>query len=315
MQLISILIPVLNEQNNLYIIKEDLENSTKNLRSKYHFEFIILDNASEDNTGSISKKICSDSLEWKYIRYSRNFGYHNSLSGGLDYAKGDAVIFFQGDGQDPAEKIPEIVKKWEDGYDVVYGILKKRSDNFYFKTLLAKFFYTIFSFSSEISIPKSATDFRLIDRKIIDNIKNLKEKNRYVRGLTHWVGFKQTYFIYDRKKRIADKSKANFLFSLNFGIDAIVSFSALPLHLMLWAGVIVILISILLILFFFIIYFLEPSWVSNKPPAGITSILILTLVSLGLNTFFTGLLGLYVGKIYKETQNRPLYIIDEKINF
>lgn len=315
MKLITILIPVLNEENNLLLTKSSLEDNTKNLLSSYLFEFIILDNASTDNTSYIAKKICLNSSNWKYIRYSRNFGYHNSLSGGIENSNGDALIFFQGDGQEPAEEIPNIIKKWEEGYDVVYGIINKRNDDSVLKNFFSGFFYKILSATSESPMPKKATDFRLINRKVIDNIKKFKEQNRYIRGLIHWIGFKQTHFFYDRKKRAHDKSKADFFYSLNFGANAIASFSSAPVYLLLYLGIIIILSSILISLYFFISYFIDLNWFTKKPPVGITTIIILILTSIGVNTLFLGVVGLYISKIYKETQNRPLYIIDEKINF
>lgn len=313
MKKLTVLIPVLNEEPNLLLLHQRLEAVFAGLAHKVVPEFIVLDNCSEDGTPVIAQEFCARSPNWKYVRYSRNFGYHNSLAGGFDVATGDALVVVAGDLQEPPELIPHMVDLWFAGNDVVYGVLKARNDETFTKTLGAKVFYWMIYMMTPVKIPQSATDFRLISRRVIDAVKGMREPDRYLRGLVHWVGFKQVSFQYDRAERRAGTSTANFWYSLRWAANAIISFSNLPLRAASYFGLLSMLFAALASVYFVAIKFYPPAWMPI-PPTGTVSIILLLLFMIGLNAFFLGVIGEYVGRIYYQGKERPLYIIDKTLN-
>lgn len=313
MKKLSILVPVFNEEGNLPRLQKRLDLVLEKIKGKIDPEVIILDNCSTDNSSDISKAIVKKSSYWKYIRLSRNFGYHNSLACGFDIATGDGLIVLAGDLQEPPEFIPEMVEKWEQGYDVVYGLLNERNDSSPLKTIGARIFYPLIYTLSETTLPQNATDFRLIDRKIIDVIKKMREPDRYLRGLIHWSGFKQIGFQYDREKRVYGESVAGIWYSTKWALNAIICFSNFPLRIISYFGIIVLLISTGLSLFFIYTKFYPLAFLQT-PPTGSTVIILLLLFIIGMNSLFLGLIGEYVGRIYTQGKERPLYIIDEVVN-
>jgi glycosyltransferase involved in cell wall biosynthesis len=314
MKKLTILIPVLNEEKNLPILYKRLSKVLQNLNGKIIEEVIILDNRSTDNTKLISKEIVSNSTNWKYVRLSRNFGYHNSLACGFDLATGDGLVVLAGDLQEPPELIPTMINKWEEGYEIIYGILNTRNDSSPLKTLGAKLFYPMIELASETDLPKNATDFRLIDRKVIDAVIKMREPDRYLRGLIHWTGFKQVGFNYDRDKRIHGKSIAGIWYSTKWALNAIICFSNLPLRMISYFGILTLLFSLLSSIYF-VYAKLYPPKIFTIPPTGTTIIILLLLFVIGMNSLFLGLIGEYIGRIYTQGKNRPLYIIDETENF
>jgi polyisoprenyl-phosphate glycosyltransferase len=310
MKKLSILVPVFNEEGNLPRLQKRLDLVLEKIKGKIDPEVIILDNCSTDNSSNISKAIVKQSRYWKYIRLSRNFGYHNSLACGFDIATGDGLIVLAGDLQEPPEFIPEMVEKWEQGYEVVYGILNERNDSSLLKTIGARIFYPLIYTISETTLPQNATDFRLIDRKIIDVIKKMREPDRYLRGLIHWSGFKQIGFQYDREKRIYGESVAGIWYSTKWALNAIICFSNFPLRIISYFGILVLILSTGLSLFFIYTKFYPLEFLPT-PPTGSTVIILLLLFIIGMNSLFLGLIGEYVGRIYTQGKERPLYIIDE----
>lgn len=310
---ITILIPAFNEELNLPPLRHRLEAVFAGLKDRVEPEYILLDNCSEDGTAALGALFCAENPDWKYVRYSRNFGYHASLACGFDLATGDALITVAGDLQEPPEFIPKMVDLWEEGNDVVYGVLQTRNDSNLVKTAGAAIFYHLLYKMSPTKMPHRATDFRLISRRVIDVIKLMREPDRYLRGLIHWAGFQQAHFFYDRERRAHGKSKAGIWVSLKWGANAIISFSNLPLHFASIVGIGVICFSFLAAIYFIIARLYPLKWMPLAP-TGVTAILVLLLFAIGLNAFFLGVIGEYVARIYNQGKLRPLYVIDRTIN-
>jgi dolichol-phosphate mannosyltransferase len=310
MKLISIAIPVYNEEDNIPKLHQRLNDVLKQLESKYLFECIILDNRSSDKTITIAKDICFKDNRWRYIRYSRNFGSEASLLAGLDFANGDVVINLFSDLQDPPELIPKLLEKFELGYDVVYGVVRKRNDASILKTIGAHAAYWLIYRITDCSIPPNATDYRLLSKKVYTQLRELRESDRYMRGLIHWIGFNKVGIDYDREPRFLGKSEANIYFCLSFAVNAIVSFSSRPLRWVFIFGITLTFFSVILTLIYIILHF-YPIHYFPVPSAGITTAILLILLVLGINSLFLGIIGEYIARIYSQGKKRPIYIVDE----
>ena len=313
-KLLTILVPAFNEEENLPVVFPRLTQILDTLPAHIDYEVIVLDNASTDRTPIIAREFCGRDRRWKWLRYSRNFGVEASMMAGMDHASGDAVVLLFSDLQDPPELIPEFVRQWEEGFEVVVGVLRKRSDYRILKTIGAKIAYWLIYTLSDCKIPSNATDFRLLDRKVVDTLRLLREPDRYFRGLVHWVGFRRVYIPYDRATRSGGRSSAGIWYSIGFAINAILCFSAKPLRLATIFGAAVVLASFAYMLLVLAIYFLHLSFIPVAPP-GVTTLILLMSFFLGFNTMFLGIIGEYVGRIYNQGKNRPLYLVDEQVNF
>lgn len=311
--LISIVIPAYNEEENLPVLFQRVDAMAAGLTNICRLEMIILDNRSEDRTREIARGQCARDARWKYARYSRNFGAEASLLAGLDLASGDAVITLFSDLQDPPELIPQMIAKWQAGAEVVYGVVQERNDSSFLKTLGAKVAYRLINLLTDCRIPENATDFRLLDRSVVQVLRGMREPDRYLRGLVHWVGFRQDFFVYDRAKRQAGDSSASFIYCVKFALHAIVCFSAKPMHLAMLFGLFLTTTSLLLTIAYTILYFVRPVFLTAPPP-GVTTIILLALFILGVNSLFLGIIGEYVGRIYNQGKQRPLYLVAEKLN-
>jgi len=305
MKKISIIIPFFNEEENLEKIFLDLKQKVL-INKKYDFEIILMDNASTDNSSKIAKKIQNFHQNIKYYKMSRNFGYQANIKAGYDHCTGDAAIQLDADGEDDPELINKLILKWEEGYDVVYGIRKQREENFIL-TYFRNIFYYFLNIASEINIPKKAGDFRLIDKKIINRLKKLEEKNLYLRGLISYFGFKQIGIEYDRKKRNSGKSKISIYKYFDIAMSGITSFTKKPLMLILILGFFILLVSFLLIIYYLFLYFFG---LIQQP--GFTTLVLILLFFFGMIIFLIGVIGVYVGYILEEVKNRPNYILDEE---
>ncbi len=308
-KIISIVVPAYFEEDVIGATYKRLKAVATNL--KYNYEIIFIDDGSLDNTYKILKEICEKDNKIKCIKFSRNFGHQCAVTAGILEAIGDAVILIDADLQDPPELIPSMIEKWESGIDVVYGKREQRQGETFFKKKSAQLFYKLLSYMSDINIPRDTGDFRLMDKKVVQAFKSMPEKNRFIRGMVSWVGFKQEPILYTRDKRYAGETKYPLKKMIKFASNGIISFSTKPLKLFLYIGGLSVFISFLIL-----IYAFYQGVVRNEKLADGWASLMVTITFIGgMNLMSIGVLGSYIGRIYEESKNRPLYIVDEKINF
>ena len=310
MQLITIAIPAFNEAENLPSLEMRLDDVLKPLEEKYQFEIILLDNASTDNTRNYARELVKRDLRWRYVRYSRNFGFEASMTAGIDRARGEAVIQLVSDLQDPPELIPELIARWEDGYQVVYGEVRERNDYNQLKTLGARIAYWLIYHLTDCKIKPNATDYRLLDRDVVEALKELREPHRYMRGMVHWLGYRSTGIPFDRAPREKGASNNDIYLCIKIALHAILCFSAKPLHLATWFGIGITVASTALGSIYVLLYFI-PLKSLTPPPPGIMSLFLFMLFSIGLNSLFLGIIGEYIGRIFEQGKRRPLYYVDE----
>ena len=302
---LTIVVPCYNEEKVLPEFVSRTISVIQNLKKS--FEMILINDGSKDSTGEVARSLADKHPEIKVINFSRNFGHQSAVTAGIDHAKGRAVILIDADLQDPPEVITEMVQKWHEGYDVVYGQRQTREGETRFKLLTAKFFYQCLQFLTDKSIPKDTGDFRLMDRKVVDEIKNMREKHRFIRGMVSWVGFRQIPVLYDRKPRFAGKTNYPLKKMLMFSLDAILSFSILPLRLITFLGMVIVVVALFFSSLIFIVRMSQPDYFI--PGFSATTLLILFFG--GIQLFAIGVVGEYLGRIYEEIKRRPLYIISD----
>tara|TARA_Y100001934_G_scaffold239775_1_gene293632 strand:- start:429 stop:1376 length:948 start_codon:yes stop_codon:yes gene_type:complete len=305
---ISIIAPFFNEEESLPIFLEEVLNIIEEL-VEYNFEIIFIDDGSNDNSLVFLKKKAKENKNIVVLELSRNFGKEAALTAGIDMAVGSAVIPIDVDLQDPPILIKKMIKQWESGSDVVLAKRQNRLNENFLKRISASFFYKIYSFFVGNSKISNVGDFRLIDKRVVDNIKNLKEKNRYMKGLLSWPGFSSAEIPYTRNKRKAGKSKFTFLKLLNLGFEGVTSFSVLPLKFFTFIGFVGIIFS-----FFFAIIILFQKIFYENFIEGYAFLILLILFFGSFQLLGIGILGEYIGKIYIETKNRPIYIIKNRYN-
>ena len=305
---ISIIAPFFNEEESLPIFLEEVLNIVEEL-VEYNFEIIFIDDGSTDNSLVFLKEKAKENKNIIVLELSRNFGKEAALTAGIDIAVGSAIIPIDVDLQDPPNLIKKMINKWESGSDVVLAKRENRLNENFLKRISASFFYKIYSFFVGNSKISNVGDFRLIDKRVVDNIKNLKEKNRYMKGLLSWPGFSSAEIPYTRNKRKAGKSKFTFLKLLNLGFEGVTSFSVLPLKFFTFIGFIGIIFS-----FFFAIIILFQKIFYENFIEGYAFLILLILFFGSFQLLGIGILGEYIGKIYIETKNRPIYIIKNRYN-
>lgn len=305
--IVSICIPCYNEEENVVLMYKKLKEVTNKIK-KYKFEFIFTDNKSTDNTRLLIKKLALKDKKVKGVFLSRNFGSESSGQAALNYSTGDAFIALSCDFQDPPEMIPRFIKKWEEGYDVVMGSYIKNQESFFMKNI-RKFFYQIFKRIANTNIPVNVTGFGLLDKKVVLALKSLSEKYRFIRGLTAWVGFKQTFITYERKKRIRGKSSYNLFEYIKQAERGIFGFSYLPLDLIVYIGFLLVFFSFL----FIIIYLYMVVYVKNPINASIPTMLAIVFFG-GVQLLAISIIGKYIQVIVEETKNRPTYIVEKTMN-
>jgi dolichol-phosphate mannosyltransferase len=308
---VSVIIPCFNEQE---VIKETYKRVSDVLSSGgfKSFEMIFIDDGSKDKTLEILEGIAASDKNARVISFSRNFGHQAAVSAGICSAAGDAAVIIDADLQDPPELIPEMVAiHTEKGYNVVYGIREKRRGDSFFKKITAKLFYRTLNTLSEVPIPLDTGDFRLIDRKVIDVFISLKERNKYIRGLISWIGFRQYPFYYSRDPRKAGETKYPLAKMIAFATTGLLYFTKKPLKISLTLGFFSVIIGLALILYVFIAKF---SNVIHTVPGWASTIISLVFFG-GVQLMTIGVLGEYIGSIFDEVKGRPEYIIDRKMNF
>lgn len=309
MKTISIVIPVYNEDEVLWKLHEKLNNLIETVK-EYEFEIIFVNDGSKDKSLLILEEMAKSNTNIKVISFSRNFGHQAAVTAGIKHVSGDAVVIIDADLQDPPELIPEMLKLWEKGNEVIYGKRKSRKGESVFKLLSAKMFYKTLNSLSDVEIPKDTGDFRLVDRKVIDVINQLPEHNKFLRGLFSWVGFKQYAFEYERQGRAAGKTKYPLKKMMKLASDGIVSFSTKPLKIVGGIGIITIIISIAILIYSLVSYAFN---LNNLTP-GWTSIMVAITLFSGVQLLSIWIMSEYIARIYDETKRRPEYIIERKIN-
>ena len=273
-------------------------------------KIIFINDGSKDKTLEILESIALKDKNVKIISFSRNFGHQCAVTAGLNYVTGDAIVIIDADLQDPPELIPEMLKLWEQGNEVVYGKRKTREGESKFKLLTAKMFYNTLNALSDVDIPKDTGDFRLVDRKVVEILNNMPEHNKFLRGLWGWIGFKQIAYEYERKERYAGKTKYPLKKMLKLASDGIMSFSTKPLRLVGGLGIFSIFVSIMVLIYSVLSYIFK--W--NNITPGWTSLMVVMTFLGGMILISLWMLGEYIGRIYDESKGRPQYIIDKKIN-
>jgi len=308
-KLISVCVPVLNEEENILPLYNAVDLITKDMVDQYEFEFIFTDNHSTDNTFKILKDLVAADSRIRVFRFSRNFGYQRSILTAYMKARGDAVVQLDSDLQDPPDMILKFIALWENGYDVIYGVRKTRQEN-WIMALIRKGFYRILNWLSEDKLPLDAGDFRLLDRKIVNLLCKIKDSNPYIRGEIASLGFNQIGVSYDRKARLSGKTKFHWCDLMSLALDGVLNHSIVPLRFSSFIGFVVTVVSLFLMIGYMIIkLFFDVKW-----PPGFTTTTVLILLLLGLNALFLGIIGEYVGRIYKQIKNRPLTIIENEID-
>lgn len=308
-KLISIVVPCFNEEEVISETVNQLINFCNRL-DHLSFELIFVDDGSEDRTRQLLKKYAAQDNRIKIICFSRNFGHQIAVTAGIDATSGNAVVLIDADLQDPPETISEMIDKWLQGYDVVYGTRTERLGESVIKLATARWFYVFLNKLSNIQIPFNTGDFRLMSRKVVDSLKAMPERDRFVRGMVSWVGFKQISLPYKRKERFAGDSKYPFRKMISFAVSGIVSFSKKPLQLSLTLGFLSALLALFGIGYVLYIRIFTNTWVE-----GWTALMISVLFFGGIQLFCIGILGEYIGRIHNEIKYRPLYITEEYIGF
>jgi glycosyltransferase involved in cell wall biosynthesis len=309
MKKISVIIPMYYEEE---VAEECYKRMTSVLQNieNYDYEIICINDGSRDKTLSILENLAIRDKRLKVLSFSRNFGHQCAVTAGLKYVTGDAIVIIDADLQDPPELIPEMLKLWEAGNDVIYGKRKTRDGESVFKLFTAKIFYKTLNALSDVEIPKDTGDFRLVDRKVVDTINSLPEHNKFLRGLFSWVGYKQIPFQYERKERFAGKTKYPLKKMLKLASDGIISFSTKPLKIVGGLGILSIVISFILLIYALISYIFK----LNNLSAGWTSLMLGITFFAGVQLLSLWIMSEYIARIYDESKNRPQYIIEKKIN-
>ena len=309
MKKVSLVIPMYYEEE---VAEECYNRVTKVLSSlqDYTYEIVFINDGSKDKTLEILEGIAKKDTNIKVISFARNFGHQCAVTAGLQFVTGDAIVIIDADLQDPPELIPDMLKLWENGNEVIYGKRKTRDGESKFKLLTAKMFYQTLNALSDVDIPKDTGDFRLVDKKVVDVINSLPEHNKFLRGLFSWVGFKQIPFEYERKERFAGKTKYPLKKMLKLASDGIISFSTKPLKIVGGLGILSMVISVLVLVYAILSFIFH--W--HNLTAGWTSLMVTMTFLSGIILISLWMIGEYIARIYDEVKQRPQYIIDRKIN-
>ncbi|WP_294241537.1 glycosyltransferase family 2 protein [Chryseobacterium endophyticum] len=307
MKKISIVIPAHNEEGNVALVHQKIKEVFDGL-SNYDFEIIFVNDGSRDNTQQRLEELSAKYKEVKFIEFSRNFGHQPAVKAGMDLAYGNAVISMDGDLQHPPEMIPEMIRKWEEGYDIVLTIRKYPKQISYFKRKTSDFFYKILSSLSDVNLTKGGgSDFRLMDANAVEVMRNLNEDDLFLRGLTSWMGFKQTGIEFTANERLSGESSYNLKKMITFAFTGITAFSVKPLYIAAYLGFLFSGFSVL----GYGIYVMY-SFIAKTEISGWASLIMTIVFFGGLQLIILGIIGIYLGKIFKQVKDRPNYIIKNK---
>jgi len=306
-KLISFVVPVYNEELAVPYLISSL-NAFVRKQKKYHFEVILVENGSTDTSFSLLKKYAKRNKSLKIIQLAKNIGCDGGIEAGMQFARGNALVVVMADLQEPLEIVNTFIEKWEDGFEIVYGIVKKRTAGFV-RNISSLIFYKLINILTHNMFPENASDFRLIDKKVYLTINSLTEKNKYLRGLIIWTGFKSIGIPFDRKNRIAGESKANTTTVLKVAVNGIFSFSYAPLRFVSFLGISITLISFIMMIGYMYLFF-----VHGREAPGVMTIIMLILFLFGLLFFSLGIISEYMARIYDEVKGRPSFLVKRLIN-
>lgn len=305
MKKISILIPAYNEAEVLTIFYERI-STLANRVAGYKFEFLFVNDGSTDATLEIIKLFAKKDKRVTIVSLSRNFGKEIAMIAGLDHASGDAVVIIDADLQDPPELIPQMLEFWKEGYDDVYAKRINRAGESWFKKKTSEFFYKILQRSTRITIQRDTGDFRLLDRRCVEALKQLRESQRYTKGMFSWVGYRKKEILYSRDPRAAGKTKWNYFKLLELAIEGITSFTTAPLRMSSLLGIVISICA-----FIYIVVVIAKTIIYGDDAAGYPSLMAVILFLGGVQLLSLGIIGEYIGRIFNETKRRPLYYVDE----
>jgi len=306
---LSVVVPLFNESANVGPLLERIGGVVERLRADFDYEIVLVNDGSSDDTAAAARREMAQRPHVVLVNLSRNFGHQLAATAGLELAVGDAVVLMDGDLQDPPELIEAFLRKWREGYDVVYAVRRTRSGESPFKLLTARVFYRIIKRLTKIAIPIDAGDFRLMSRRVVDALRRSPERNRFLRGMVSWVGFNQTAVEYDRDVRYSGGTKYPLTKMIRFAMDGITSFSDIPLRFASYLGFIVSAIA-----FVYALIVIGFKLFSLNPPAytpGWASTIVAVLFLGGVQLMSLGILGEYLGRVYDEVKGRPLYLISD----
>ena len=305
MKKISIIIPAYNEEESLPILYDRIKKLIDNMNN-YEFEVLFVNDGSKDNTIELIKEMRKIDKRICYVDFSRNFGKEIAMIAGLDYATGDCVIFMDADLQDPPELIPELIKYWEQGYDDVYAKRKSRKGETWLKKFTSTMYYRVLQKLTRIEIQKDTGDFRLLDRRCVNALKKLRESQRNTKSMFSWIGYKKKEVLYDRDPRVAGSTKWNYKKLIDLAIDGITSFTTSPLRLSTFIAI-----PTFGLLFIYFIYVIIKCFIIKQVIQAYQAIILLILFYSGIQVLLFGIVGEYLGRIFNETKNRPLYLVNE----
>ena len=303
---ISVVIPVFNEASNIAPLHAALVPQVESVSLDY--EILFVDDGSTDASAEEIRRLRSGNDRVRLLCLSRNFGHQIALTAGIDHASGDAIVLMDGDLQHPPALIPQLISRWLDGFEVVHTVRRTTADSSWPKRATAAAFYKVFRHLSRVDLPSNAADFRLIDRKVADALRGIRERTRFLRGLTVWTGYRSTTIPYDAAPRQAGETKYSTARMLKLAIDGLVSFSAAPLHLAVYAGI-----ALALLGFVYAGYALYARFVTGHVLPGWTSLAILISIVGGIQLVLMGVIGVYLGKIFEEVKRRPLYLVRSRL--
>ena len=305
---ISVVVPLYNEEENIDALFRRLLAVLEALNTSY--DVICVNDGSRDNTLKNLVEYHQRYPQIKVVNLSRNFGKDTAMSAGIDYSQGMAVIPIDADLQDPPELIAEMIEKWHEGYDVVYASRRVRIGESWFKRFSAEGFYQVINKLSRVSIPPNTGDFRLIDRRVVESIKKMPERQRFMKGIFAWVGYKQTSILFDREPRYQGQTKWNYWKLWDFAIDGITSFSFLPLKVWTYVGLIIALVSLV-----YASFLILRTIIFGIDVPGYASLMVAVLFLGGIQLLTLGIIGEYIGRVYEEVKGRPLYLVRDCYGF
>lgn len=305
MKKITIIIPTYNEEDALPFLYERVEKVINGI-DNYEFEILFVNDGSKDKTIELIKEYRKKDKRINYIDFARNFGKETAMIAGIDYAKGDCAIFMDADLQDPPELIPEMIKYWEEGYDDVYAQRRSRKGETWLKKFTSKMYYKVLQALTRVEIQKDTGDYRLLDRRCVNALKKMRETGRNSKSMFSWIGYKKKAILYDRDPRIAGQTKWNYAKLINLAIDGITSFTTSPLRISTFLAI-----PTFTALIIYFIYVIIKCIRLNVAIEAFQAIILLVLFFSGVQILLFGIVGEYLGRIFNESKNRPLYLVNE----